>query len=156
MYEIKQEYIELENEISYCDGEMTPELQEKMIINKAELEGKTVAYIVMIKQRKSRADMIKQEIKRLQDMVKAIDREIDFFEYGLLEAVNMFGSYNAGTFKVSLRKTESVSITDEQALEDRFLRTKLEPNKVAIKDALNAGEQVTGAVITINQNLNIR
>jgi phage host-nuclease inhibitor protein Gam len=68
----------------------------------------------------------------------------------------MFGSYNAGTFKVSLRKTESVSITDEQALEDRFLRTKLEPNKVAIKDALNAGEQVTGAVITINQNLNIR
>ena len=42
----------------------------------------------------------------------------------------------------------SVVITDETALPDSFIRTKTEPDKAAIKDALKAGQDVPGATLS--------
>lgn len=40
-----------------------------------------------------------------------------------------------------------VVITDEEQIEARFIRTKTEVNKAAIKEALTAGETVAGACL---------
>jgi hypothetical protein len=37
-----------------------------------------------------------------------------------------------------------------------FLRIKTEPNKTAIKEALESGQEVQGALIVENYSLNIR
>ena len=43
---------------------------------------------------------------------------------------------------------EKVIITDESAIPDEFMRTTKEPNKTAIKDALKAGNDVSGATMS--------
>ena len=58
--------------------------------------------------------------------------------------------------KLSFRKSESVEISEN--LDQRFMIEKitLQPDKVAIKEAIKKGEQVEGAVLVINQNLQIK
>ena len=60
------------------------------------------------------------------------------------------------TIKLSFRKSESVEIDDIDALDDRFKRIKIEPDKTAIKTALKIGEKVEGARLVENQNLQIK
>lgn len=43
---------------------------------------------------------------------------------------------------------QSVRITDEAALAPQFIRTKTEPDRTAIKDALKRGEAVAGAELS--------
>ena len=51
-------------------------------------------------------------------------------------------------FSVTLRPgTPGVVITDETALPDAFVRVTRQPDKAAIKDALNAGTDVPGAAL---------
>jgi len=156
LYEIKQEYVQIGQMLEDYDGEMTEELDELLKINQNELEEKSLGYIVMIKERESNIEMLKNEVKRLQNLIKKEEREKEFFRYGLQEAVNMYGSYKAGTFRVGTRTTYAVSITDEEALDPNFLRLKYEPNKTAIKEAIDAGQEVNGAVIVENKNLYIK
>lgn len=59
-------------------------------------------------------------------------------------------------FTFSLAITQSVYVTDESVLEAQFLKTKTEPNKTAIGDALKKGEQVNGAKFVQNIGLRIR
>jgi hypothetical protein len=46
------------------------------------------------------------------------------------------------------RLAPEVIITDEAALPENFVRVKREPDKVAIKKALNEGQQVAGATLS--------
>ena len=60
--------------------------------------------------------------------------------------------------KLNFRNSESVEITNESQLSDKFLVTKtvVTPDKKAIKDAIKAGEFVEGATISYNKNLQIK
>ncbi len=52
-------------------------------------------------------------------------------------------------FLASIRPVRpKVQITDEAALPDRFVRHKTEPDKIAIREALEAGSEVPGAVLS--------
>lgn len=59
---------------------------------------------------------------------------------------------------LSLRKSESVVISDVSALHPGFLtiKTTETPNKTAIKAAIKRGEAVSGAVLVENANLQVR
>ena len=53
-----------------------------------------------------------------------------------------------GLHQITFRKTKSVEVTDIKALADVYLRFKdPEPNKEVIKEALNSGVDVKGAVL---------
>lgn len=62
--------------------------------------------------------------------------------------------------RVGLRKSESVEITDEKKLAEKYIRTKIvtttEPNKAEIKAAIKAGETVDGARLNTNFSLTIK
>jgi hypothetical protein len=58
-------------------------------------------------------------------------------------------SIDIPTAKISLGKSPAkVIITDETAIPDEFVRTKREPNKTAIKEALVGGQDVPGATLS--------
>jgi hypothetical protein len=100
--------------------------------------------------------MIKSEIKRLQELAKRYENSADKLADTLLQSVVAHGQIKTALVTISSRKSKSVSITDESLLKAEFMRIKTEPNKTAIKEALESGQEVQGALIVENYSLNIR
>lgn len=63
---------------------------------------------------------------------------------------------DTGLFKLSLRKTESVTVFDATKLTDEFLKVKVEPNKTEIKKAIKNGQVVFGAELTEGRSLVVK
>jgi len=156
LFNIDAELYEVYNEIENNGGEMTPELEATLEITEAERLTKGEGYVYVIKQLRSQADMIKSEIKRLQELAKRYENSADKLSDTLLQSVVAHGQIKTALVTISSRKSKSVSITDESLLGAEYLRIKTEPNKTAIKEALESGQEVQGALIVENYSLNIR
>lgn len=90
----------------------------------------------------------------IKDIKKRKDRFDRRSEFGrelikqLMEAADIRKIELAtGTVSV-INKSPSVVIVDEASLPSDFLRVKMEPNKTAIKEALNSGVTVAGAAMS--------
>jgi len=159
LYIIKEEYLDLISQIEQAEGELTTELESALTINKSELEVKSIAYVEVIKQRESFNARIDEEIKRLQAIKKANDSLVLRLKNNLLNAVNMFGNFEAGFLKLSTRKSKSVEVTiDTNDLPKEFKSIKVteSPDKTAIKKAIESGQEIEGCRIVENINLAIK
>jgi len=159
LYVIKEEYLDLISQVEQAEGELTLELESALTINKAELEVKSIAYVEVIKQRESFNARIDEEIKRLQAIKKANDNLVLRLKNNLLNAVNMFGNFEAGFLKLSTRKSKSVEVTiDTNDLPKEFKSIKVTeaPDKTAIKKAIESGQEVEGCRLVENINLAIK
>ena len=156
LFNIDAELYEVYNEIENNGGEMTPELEATLEITEAERLTKGEGYVYVIKQLRSQSDMIKSEIKRLQEIEKRYQNSADKLADTLLQSVVAHGQIKTALVTISSRKSKSVSITDESLLGAEFMRIKTEPNKTAIKEAIESGQEVQGALIVENYSLNIR
>jgi hypothetical protein len=156
LFKIDAELYEVYNEIENNGGEMTPELEATLEITEAERLTKGEGYVYVIKQLRSQSDMIKSEIKRLQELAKRYESSADKLADTLLQSVVAHGQIKTALVTISSRKSKAVSITDESLLGAEFMRIKTEPNKTAIKEALESGQEVQGALIVENYSLSIR
>lgn len=159
LYKINAEYMELFGRIEMADGVLTPELEEELIIKKSELEVKSIAYVEVIKQRESFNDRIDEEIKRLQAMKKSNDTLVSRLKSNLLQAVSIFGNYEAGFLKIGTRKSKQVVVDyDVNDLPKQYKTVKVTEtaDKLAIKKALESGETVYGCRLVENVNLTIK
>ena len=159
LYVIKEEYLDLISQIEQSEGELTPELENALTINKAELEVKSIAYVEFIKQRESFNARIDEEIKRLQAIKKANDNLVLRLKNNLLNAVNMFGNFEAGFLKLSTRKSKSVEVnidTNDLPKEFKSIKVTEAPDKTAIKKAIESGQEIEGCRIVENINLAIK
>ena len=159
LYVIKEEYLDLISQIEQAEGELTPELESALTINKSELEVKSIAYVEFIKQREGLNARIDEEIKRLQAIKKANDNLVLRLKNNLLNAVNMFGNFEAGFLKLSTRKSKSVEVnidTNDLPKEFKSIKVTEAPNKTAIKKAIESGQEVEGCRIVENINLAIK
>ena len=159
LYNINNDYLELISQVEEAEGVLTPELEQALTINKSELEVKSIAYIEIIKQRESLNERIDNEIKRLQALKKSNDTLVSKLKNNLLNAVNLFGNYDAGFIKLSTRKSKQVVIEcDFNDLPKQYKVVKVTEtaDKVAIKKAIESGETVYGCRIVENVNLSIK
>ena len=159
LYNINNDYLELISQVEEAEGVLTPELEQALIINKSELEVKSIAYIDIIKQRESLNERIDNEIKRLQALKKSNDTLVSKLKNNLLNAVNLFGNYDAGFIKLSTRKSKQVVIDyDVNDLPKQYKVVKVTEtaDKVAIKKAIESGETVYGCRLVENVNLSIK
>src|SRR5690606_25400940 len=97
-------------EIEDMAGELTPELEERLIISAHQLESKSIAYLEVIKDREAYVNNAKEEIKRLQSIVKVNENLVDRLKDNLLMAVKTFGSFEVGFMKFGTRKSTSVEV----------------------------------------------
>lgn len=159
LYKIENEYLDLISQIEQAEGELTAELEEALTINKSELEVKSIAYHEVIKQRESLNMRIDEEIKRLQAIKKANDSLVSKLKNNLLNAVNLFGDFQAGFLKFSVRRSKQVIVgCDVNELHKSFKVVKVTEtaDKTAIKKAIESGEEVEGCYIQENLNLQIK
>jgi len=158
LYHVNEDYISIITEIENAEGEITPEQDKALSINKAELEEKTESYIEAINRKEAYIDRISKELERLGKVKKRQQSSIDRMKGKLIDAVTIFGEYDAGLYSVKTQDSKSVSILDESKIPKQFIVTeeKSKIDKTAIKKAINDGELVNGAVITVNKNLKIK
>jgi len=157
---IQNEYQLLINQIIELDGEITPEIETALQINKEQLQSKAVDYSYVIKQLDSDCEQIDAELKRLQQLKKVRTNLAERLKDTISNAMNLYEVEKIETplIKLSFRNSESVEITNESQLDACFIVTKTvtSPDKKAIKDAIKSGVLVTGATISYNKNLQIR
>lgn len=156
LFNIDAELYEVYSEIENNGGEMTPELEAALEITEAERMTKGEGYVYVMKQLRSKADLLRAEAKRLTEIARQYESSADKLGDRLLQSVIAHGQIKTAFVTISTRKSKSVSITDESLLEADFWRIKAEPNKTAIKEALESGQEVQGALIVENYSLNIR
>ena len=160
IYQIANEYQLIINKVIELDGEITPEQEIELIINKNELEQKGINYAYLIKSLDSDCEAIDAELKRLQQLKKVRTNLAERLKDTISNAMNLYEVEKIETplIKLSFRNSESVEITNEKQLDACFIVTKTvsSPDKKAIKDAIKNGEVVTGATISYNRNLQIK
>lgn len=159
LYNINNDYLKLISQVEEAEGVLTPELEQALTINKSELEVKSIAYIEIVKQRESLNERIDNEIKRLQALKKSNDTLVSKLKNNLLNAVSLFGNYEAGFIKLSTRKSKQVVVDyDVNDLPKQYKVVKVTEtaDKVAIKKAIESGETVYGCRLVENINLSIK
>ena len=100
---------------------------------------------------------IKAEEERLKARRQRLEKTVDSMESDI-KAVYQRGDapvQYAGNFTISTRKSTQV-ITDGTFFDERFIRTKTSVDKEELKKALAAGEQIMGAHLQTNYNLQIK
>jgi len=158
LYEITREAQELAFLLEA--DELTPQLEAMLVINQDQLQAKAGNYAKVIANIQSDSDAIDQEIKRLKAMKDSKDRAITRLKDALREAmlVSTIDKIESPLFKLSLRRSESVEVDIVEALPSQFVNIKnvVTADKVAIKEAIKRGENITGARIIENFNLQIK
>lgn len=98
-------------------------------------------------------------IKQLQNDVEMFKAEIDRMKNALLVFLQLSGQdkVKAGTFAVSTATMQAVQITDESAIPRNYLvEQPPKIDKIGIKNALKAGEEISGAELVKNTGVRIR
>ena len=160
IYKIQNEFQLIIAEVINNEGEITPELETALTINKEQLQSKAVDYCYVIKQLDYDCEQIDNEIARLNKLKKVRSNLTERLKNTVSSAMQLYDVEKIETplIKLSFRNSESVEITNEQQLDAKFIVTKTvtSPDKKAIKDAIKNGELVEGATISYNKNLQIR
>ena len=156
LYNIKSEYLQIAQELA--EGELTPELEQALMITEANLQEKAINYGYVIKNFESEVDIIEEEIKRLNALKKARINAVEKLKTNISDAMQLFGilEVKAPTFKMNFRKSESVEIYEGLSQEYITEKISYQPDKIAIKNAIKEGKTVNGAGIIINYNLQIK
>jgi len=160
LYQIEQEYMLLADEIINNEGELTPELEQRLTINQDQLEAKGKGYGYIIKDIEAEITAIDIELKRLSAIKKRCLNGKERLENSLSNAMILHSitELKTPTLKINFRKSESVEVADLNLLESEYKKvvTTESADKTAIKEAIKNGIQVTGAVLKQNLNLQIK
>jgi hypothetical protein len=140
--------------------ELDPECADNQLVIKDRLNAlghKVDSYIGFNNFCKSQIDMFEKEIDHLKKQINNYERLQDHLKYKAeqaLIALNTDQIKSDNGHKISFRKSEAVEITNMQELPDQFTRKKIsiEPDKVAIKEALKNGP-VPGAHLKQNKSI---
>jgi hypothetical protein len=158
MYQIQSEYQQIADALT--TGELTPELEQALSIAEHELEVKSVNYSFVIKDINDEISIINAEIDRLKDLKKVRENALERLKNNISKAMQLFQVDEIKTplIKINFRKSESVEVDNLALLDAKFLNEKvtITPDKMAIKEAIKNGEDVNGARLVINNNIQIK
>lgn len=159
---IYSDVLEVEKLLDNCFNIETGEIDEK----KEEELKKIRADIIdsglekLCKTRANRLAMVeslKAEEKRINEKRKSLERSVERLETWIADVFHLGGNEKevAGTFTISMRKSESVRLVD--GFENpEFGSYEFKPDKRKIKDAIKMGIPVDGAEIVVSENLQIK
>ena len=139
------------------DAEIKQDLQELIAI---ELEKKSNNIIYAIKNLESNNVAIDAEIERLKAIKERNVKNVDSIKNHILNFMKTNGidkiQTDLATF--STRKSKSTQIDNIELLPQEFVTVKqtFQPDKTAIKKAIEAGKEVTGASVIENVSLKIK
>jgi len=159
LFNIQSEYLALASALE--QGEVTPEIEQQLAITEQALQTKAVGYAHIIREAEANIAAMKEEIARIQGLLKAEQNKVDRLETAISNAMQMFGVHEVKTplVRLSFRRSEAVVGDDDAPLPDEFVRVvpeKRSPDLTAIKAAIKEGREVEGYRIEERFNLQIK
>ena len=149
IYEITNDYLQIAAMME--DPELDPQtLADTMEGIEGEFELKAENYAKVMKNLEGDILAIKAEIERLTSKKKSLENNIKNMKTSLQVAMETTGKskFKTELFSFSIQKNAPAVVIDEQYIEnipDKYLKYKdPEIDKIAIKDALKKGEDLTG------------
>lgn len=157
LYEITSEQRLLISEVEQMEGELTTETEQALVINKQELEHKSMAYLSVISNKEGFNTLIDVEIKRLQQLKRVNGNVVTRLKETLLQAVKAFGDFTVGTHSFGTRKSSRIEVENVNHLPNEFIVRKVteSADKTALKKALQSGRHIGGVELIEIQNLKI-
>lgn len=156
LFNLDAELFSIQEEINENGGELTPELEERLEITTIGREQKIAGCLYIARELRNKANFVRAEAKRLQEIAKQYDNTADRLEENVLTSIINIGPVKTDFMSVTTRRTKAVHIVDDKEIPEEFCRVKYEPNKTAIKEAIENGMEVPGAEIVENQSLLVR
>lgn len=159
IYQLTTEAKELASLLS--EGEITPEIENALVINQAELQTKALNYAYVVKSFENDVESIESEIKRLQALKTSRNNAIERMKSAVLEAMEVYGieKIESPTLNLSVRlNPESVDIVNEYQVPEIYRKEKVTVSidKTAIKEAIKSVLEVPGAVLDRKKRLEIK
>lgn len=131
IFKISQDLLNTFQELEDNGGELTEELESKLLISQTDFKTKLDSYTKVIKIAESDINACDLEIKRLQAVKKSKQAAIDRLNKIIVWAVEMFGDttksggkfVDLGTGKIQVRLTDKVEVNEEFASDtvDKFM-----------------------------------
>ena len=142
LFHISREYTDIINEIEMNEGEITPELEEKLTINNQNLELKVANYLKIIKVFNSDIDLADTEIKRILEYKEKRKNHLENLKKYLLQGVLIFGeegkevvtktgkkfkarSMEYGTNKLTAKRSPKIEILDESSIDLKYTKSDI-------------------------------
>ena len=158
LYNITEDQRLINAMLEETGGELTPEIEEAMLITEENFISKAEAYGATISEYDAQAEACAQEIKRLQAFKKTCENVSKRMKERISDAMMTFDKdkVTAGTFRFSFRKSTAVVVENEELIPEEYFRTERTICRKELMDALNAGEVIAGAMIETRQTLQMR
>ena len=159
LFEIGNEYLEIYHLLEDNGGEITPEIETALAINKSNLQEKSQNYISLIKEIEGRTQTVESEIKRLQALKKRNDTFVLKLKENIANAMKMLeiDEIRTDLNKINFRKSKSVQIEDVEMLPNDCVIIEKKPiSKTELKKRIENGEVINGVSIIENLNLQIK
>lgn len=125
-----------------------------------ELDTKRENVGLYIKNLSADVDMLKAEEKNLKERRQIKERKVERLKDYLTRSMELTGDKLLETprVKLSFRKSKSVVVDDIKKLPPEYIKEKVElsADKTALKKVLQAGVKIEGAILTENNNLQIK
>jgi hypothetical protein len=165
LYNPLAKLLRIQQEIEESGGETTEELEELFFFSKENVAERAEAMVELRCEALMLQAAATTKIAREQMVIDAQQKLIDRLDKGLKSAVELTkGPMQAGTFRLSLRASAAVIITDAAKIPAEYCKPvvvpptpeKGAPDKALLKAALDGGKFVEGAYLDKRQNLNIK
>ena len=159
LFEIGNEYLEIYRLLEDNGGEITPEIETALAINKSNLQEKSQNYISLIKEIEGRSRTVEIEIKRLQALKKRNDTFVLKLKENIANTMRMLeiDEIRTDLNKINFRKSKSVQIEDVEMLPNDCVIIEKKPiSKTELKKRIENGEVINGVSIIENLNLQIK
>jgi len=164
LYTITQDFNDLLDMLNQAqegnDLDQVALIESGLEITQDNFKDKATNYVKFIRSEEAGLSAIDEEIKRLTALKKSKVSKIDNLEARLSNSMQSIGfdKYDLGLFKLSFRKSSSVEVLDVEQLPEGFKRVKttIDADKIAIKKAIESGQEVTGASIKHSASLQIK
>ena len=158
LYHIHAQHRTLIAEIEDSGGEVTPELEASLKSLQIGLNDNLASLAYTVKEYEDKALLVANEIKRLEGIEKSHKNNAEYFKQYIDTVMKETGltKLEQNNIRLSYRKSTAVKILDAAKLSNQYLVIKKEPNKTAIKKAIEDGQKVKGAELIERQNLQIK
>ena len=154
LYELTGQFLDIYN--MDLDDETKLDTLESIDWNE-DYENKVENYIKVMKNLEADIEARKTELDRLKKLNDADKKKIERMKNDLIASMELTGQEKVDTtlFKVSFRRSKSVEV-DMVLFPEQYKKIEYKADKAGLKRLLVNGEEIVGAKLVENKNLNIR
>lgn len=151
----------IESEIIEADGEITPEIEQKMQLSAENLSSKVDGYVTIMQRLTSSVALQKERLKEIDKLINGLEKALERMEASLMGAALELNKEhlngNQYTVTVGLNPPK-VDVINEEAIPEEYKtqKTTVSVNKTKIAESLKLGLEVPGARLTQSKKIRVK